>query len=200
MSQSTDTKSPLDAAQKIVAELHGMAKENQTLALKFAMETLRLETLPTGPLAAPLPAHTQSTPLSTPAATPSQAVDIKSFTIAKAPQTDQQFTAVVAYFYQFQAKAGERKEAIDPDVMKEAARLSGRLQVKRWATTLNNAKNAGYLDSVGDGKFKLSSVGENLVAITLPGDASIRPGKSGKARRHKAAKSGKFRKTVAKGK
>ncbi|WP_425905918.1 hypothetical protein [Nitrobacter sp. TKz-YC02] len=39
--------------------------------------------------------------------------------------------------------------------------------------TLTNAKNAGYLDSAGSGKFKLSSVGENLVAITLPGDGAI---------------------------
>ena len=34
--------------------------------------------------------------------------------------------------------------------------------------TLTNAKNAGYLDAAGSGKFKLSTVGENLVAITLP--------------------------------
>lgn len=38
--------------------------------------------------------------------------------------------------------------------------------------TLTNAKNAGYLDGAGAGKFKLSSVGENLVAITLPGNAA----------------------------
>ena len=38
--------------------------------------------------------------------------------------------------------------------------------------TLTNAKNAGYLDAAGNGKFKLSSVGENLVAITLPGNGT----------------------------
>jgi hypothetical protein len=44
--------------------------------------------------------------------------------------------------------------------------------------TLTNAKNAGYLDAVGNGKFKLSSVGENLVAITLPNDSGPAAGKS----------------------
>ncbi len=91
----------------------------------------------------------------------------------KAPKSDQQFTAVVAYFYQFEARPDDRKESIDADVMKEAARLAGRAQVARWNMTLTNAKNAGYLDAAGSGKFKLSSVGENLVAITLPGDGSL---------------------------
>ena len=36
-------KTPLDAAQKIVAELTGMASEHQSLALKFAIETLGLQ-------------------------------------------------------------------------------------------------------------------------------------------------------------
>ena len=96
----------------------------------------------------------------------------------KAPKSDQQFTAVVAYFYQFEAKPNDRKEEIDADTMKEAARLAGRPQVARWNMTLTNAKNAGYLDAAGSGNFKLSSVGENLVAITLPGNAAPGGGKS----------------------
>lgn len=39
---AADTKISLDAAQKIVAELQGMNLENQSLALQFAMQTLRL--------------------------------------------------------------------------------------------------------------------------------------------------------------
>jgi hypothetical protein len=98
----------------------------------------------------------------------------------KAPKSDQQFTAVVAYFYQFEAKPGDRKDAIDADTMKEAARLAGRAQVERWNMTLTNAKNAGYLDAVGNGKFRLSSVGENLVAITLPSNSESGQNKGGK--------------------
>jgi hypothetical protein len=73
--------------------------------------------------------------------------------------------------------------------MKEAARLAGRPQVERWNMTLTNAKNAGYLDAAGKGKFRLSSVGENLVAITLPGDVGQGQGKSNIAKKKPMNKS-----------
>lgn len=172
-------KGPLDAAQKIVAELAGMTSEHQSLALKFAIETLGLQ-LPAAHSATaspiqphqPLPANARGTA--------DHSTDIRSFTAMKAPKSDQQFTAVVAYFYQLEARPDERKEMIDADVMKEAARLAGWPQVQRWNMTLTNAKNAGYLDAAGTGKFKLSSVGENLVAITLPGNAAPGGKKSAK--------------------
>jgi hypothetical protein len=162
-------KSPLDAAQTIVAELQGMTSENQSLALQFAMQTLRLAP-PTAPQApSPPAAHPHSPHVHPAASTPGQTTDIKTFSAAKAPQSDQQFAAVVAYYYQFEAKQSERKDVIDSATMKEAARLATRPQVKRWDTTLHNAARAGYLSLVGKGSFKLSPVGENLVAITLPG-------------------------------
>jgi hypothetical protein len=168
-SPAVELKSPLDVALKIVTELQGMSPENQSLALQFAMQTLRLTLPATHPIAAPLPIHSHAPQPHAAAGALEQPTDIKSFTTAKAPQSDQQFTAVVAYYYQFEAKPSERKESIDAETMKEAARLAGRPQVERWAMTLTNAKNAGYLNPAGDGKFTLSSVGENLVAITLPG-------------------------------
>jgi len=99
-------------------------------------------------------------------------MDIKRFTEDKAPKSDQQFTAVVAYYYQFEAPPAQRRDSIDAAIMKEAARQAGRPQVAQWYFTLNNAKTAGYLDAVGKGAFKLNAVGENLVAITLPGNGT----------------------------
>jgi hypothetical protein len=160
----------LEAAQKIVAELTGMTPEHQSLALKFAIETLGLQ-LPSAARANPAMAATSPQQAPPQASGIGHSADIKSFTVLKAPKTDQQFTAVVAYFYQIEARPDDRKETIDADTMKEAARLAGRPQVARWNMTLTNAKNAGYLDAAGSGKFKLSSVGENLVAITLPENA-----------------------------
>ena len=187
MSSTSDSsvKSPLDAAQKIVAELTGMTSEHQSLALKFAMETLGLQ-LPASlsPAAAPHLNPHQLAPAAA-AGGSGHSTDIRSFTAAKTPRSDQQFTAVVAYFYQFEARPEDRKEAIDADIMKEAARLAGRAQVERWNMTLTNAKNAGYLDSAGIGKYKLSSVGENLVAITLPGNAAPGGGKSNSVKKSK---------------
>ena len=177
---ANSAKSPLDAAQKIVTELTDMTSENQLLALKFASETLGLQFPSSPPPAPPASAHT---PVPTPphaAGGVEHSTDIRSFTTMKAPKSDQQFTAVIAYFYQFEAKLGDRKEAIDAETMKEAARLAGRPQVERWNMTLTNAKNAGYLDIAGNRKYKLSSVGENLVAITLPSNSSSGQIKSSK--------------------
>ena len=188
---ASNVKSPLDAAQKIVAELTGMTSEHQSLALKFAIETLGLQ-LPGASLpAAASPVHSsQPTPPPT-VNNADHSADIRSFTAMKAPKSDQQFTAVVAYFYQFEAKPADRKEMIDADIMKEAARLAGRPQVARWNMTLTNAKNAGYLDAAGTGKFKLSSVGENLVAITLPGSGEPGRGKSNSANKKSKKKPSK---------
>lgn len=164
-------KSPLDAAQKIVAELQGMAPEHQTLALKFALETLSLK-LPMTPGSHVLAASPVPTPAEpTLPAVGGHSTNVKAFTSLKAPKSDQQFAAVVAYFYQFEAPPEQRQEVIDVETMKNAARLAGRKQAPQWRFTLQNAKNAGYLDAAGDGKYKLSSVGENLVAINLPGNA-----------------------------
>ena len=171
----TNAKSPLDAAQKIVIELKGLTPEHQLLAIKFAIETLGLQ--PPAASSVAVSTHSPRPAVSPPASGADHSADIRTFTAMKAPKSDQQFTAVVAYFYQFEAKPEERTEAIDADIMKEAARLAGRAQVARWNMTLTNAKNAGYLDAAGAGKFKLSSVGENLVAITLPGNELPKGGK-----------------------
>jgi len=189
----TATKTPLDAAQKIVAELQGMTIDYQALALKFAMETLGLQ-LPTSyAQPTPPPPHLSSAAPPAPAGTRAQRTDIKSFTTAKAPKTDQQFAAVVAYYYQFEALAPDRKESIDAATMQDAARLAGRRQVNDWSITLNNAMRTGYLDKAERGAFKLNSVGENLVAITLPGNAA-----SGKANGSAKKKSAKKKTTTNK--
>ena len=181
-----NSKSPLEAAQNLVAELTGMTSEHQSLALKFAIETLGLQ------IPAVFHPSVVAQPIHSAQPTPPHVVngaenstDIRSFTAMKSPKSDQQFAAVVAYFYQFEAKPANRKDEIDAEIMKEAARLAGRAQVTRWNMTLTNAKNAGYLDSAGTGKFKLSSVGENLVAITLPGNGGSGQG-SGANKKKKA--------------
>lgn len=187
----SNVKSPLDAAQEIVAQLTGMTSEHQRLALKFAIETLGLQLPAALSTTATPPVHL---PVQTPphlASGGDHTSNIRSFTATKKPQSDQQFTAVVAYFYQFEAKPGDRKEAVDADTMKEAARLAGWPQVQRWNMTLTNAKNAGYLDAAGSGKFKLSSVGENLVAITLPGDGGPGRGKRNNVSKKSKKKSSK---------
>lgn len=183
---SSGTKTPLAAAQKIVTELDGMPKDDQALALKFAMESLKLQMPIAQAQVSHTPVHsTQTAPLISPVAH-TQSKDIKSFTTAKAPKSDQQFTAVVAYYYQFEAPGEQRKDSVDAATMREAARMAGRRQVNDWSITLSNAMRSGYLDKGDRGAFKLNAVGENLVAITLPDNSA--PGNGGGSRKKPAKK------------
>jgi hypothetical protein len=178
--QSQDrTTSHFDAAKIIVETLQGLDKTSQALAMRFAAETLGLQSGHDAQL--PVQSVTPEQKPVVPIAVGGSAVpvgDIKQFTIAKAPKSDQQFAAVAAYFNRFEAPEDQRSATIDAKALINAARLANRKRPSRHV--LNNARNAGYLDVVSPGKYQLTSVGENLVAMTLPGDGtkSVSPRRS----------------------
>jgi hypothetical protein len=118
----------------------------------------------------------------------SSGTDIKTFIAAKAPKSDQQFAAAVAYYYRFEAVPAERRESIDGDLLQEATRLAGRNRLSSPLITLNNAKRSGYLDSATPGVFTINSVGENLVAMTLPGGSESSKKPKAKKKKAKAKK------------
>lgn len=170
-----------DAAKIIAETLAGLDRPQQERALRFASEALGLK-IPE--LSAPAASSTEVPPVLYSAREATKVTDIKQFTEAKAPQSDQQFAAVAAYYYQFEAPAQSRRDTINAELLGEAARLATRRRPSRHA--LNNAKRAGYLDSAGHGDFRLNTVGENLVAITLPGKA-VTNGSKGASRKKKRA-------------
>lgn len=171
--QQTHTISnEFDAAKVIVETLKGLDKQQQARAIKFACESLEMQAPAVGAVSHAGGGTVQAAPTSSAAPT-----DIKQFTASKAPKSDQQFAAVVAYFYRFVASEAERKDAITAEDLKDAARKVGRKRPHR--VTLNNAKNAGYLDAAERGNFKINTVGENLVAVTLPGNGGESGGSNG---------------------
>lgn len=99
-------------------------------------------------------------------------------------------------FYRFESSAGERKEAILPKDLDEAGRQARGYSFKDARKTLNNAVMLGYFDRAGDGQFKLNAVGENLVAMTLPGAGGEANG--GKPRRAKRKRKARVAKSKAK--
>ncbi len=164
------TANEFDAVKTFVEALKGLGPEIQERALRYASEALGLRPPassqgPAGQVVTPQ-GHAHGATTETPRHMPK---DIRTFTNAKAPKTDQQFAAVVAYYYRFEAPDAQRKEMIDAKDLAEAARLVDRKRPGNAHFTLQNAKNSGYLDSVGGGKFRINTVGENLVAMTLPG-------------------------------
>lgn len=118
--------------------------------------------------------------------------DIKSFVEAKQPRSELQFAVVVAYYYRFEAPESQRLNSISPGVLQEATRLVGRNRLSSPRLSLFKAKKQGYLDTADRGEYVVNTVGENLVAMALPGDgaAAATPSKQKPARRSVSKKYG----------
>lgn len=186
------TPDDLEAVRLVTTALNGFSPEEQERILRWAREKIGLapaaRTLPDirtpqlpSPGVPPRPAE--------PAAQPqvlASGKDLKTFVTGKNPKNDVQFAATVAYFYRFESLPEQRKSEIDAAILQDASRLAGRERFKNPRVTLNNAKNLGLLDGGSEaGKFAINTVGENLVAMTLPGQAD------GSGRKRKPNKSGK---------
>lgn len=155
-----------DALRTIVKTLEAFGAEDQNRILRWTAEKLGLSQAPrvAGPSNANLAG---SQPEPTLAAGP---VDIKSFVAQKKPKSDSQFAAVVAYYYRFEAV--DKKESITQADLLEACRMANYPRPPAPGQTLRNAVNAGLLDRAERGAYSVNSVGENLVAVTLPGDGT----------------------------
>lgn len=181
------TKSDFMAAEEIKAILHGRDKIEQERIIRWVTESLGLVGNPglgVSTVAPPTVVSATSPSLVQPLGIPLQrSKDIKTFAKEKNPKSDVQFAAVAAYFYRFECSQAERKETIVPKDLDEAGRQARGYSFKNARQTLNNGVMLGYFDRAGDGAFKLNAVGENLVAMTLPGAGTDANG--GKPRRAK---------------
>ena len=186
-----------DAAKVIVETLKSLDSKQQERAIRFASETLGLHSPSPRSLGSPPTETAKSTGVSSEIST-AHPTDIKQFSERKSPKSDQQFAAVVAYFYRFEAPPDKQKDDINADDLNEAARLVNRKRPANALATLNNAKNSGYLDAVGKGQFRINSVGENLVAMTLPGDQAATSGSPHTSQRKKRSKNKVSKKTSPK--
>lgn len=177
MGMSAQTTHPIqntefDAAKRIVEALQGLSPDQQSRALRWASESLGLSGVAPAQAqvshAAGVGSQATGNTFEPSAATQGGTQDIRSFVRSKNPKSDMQLCAAVAYYYRFVAPTGERKDAITASDLQEAIRLIGNWeQPKRPTDTLHNAKKQGYLDQTTDGAFRLNSIGENLVTMTL---------------------------------
>ncbi len=163
---TTNTPDEFDILRNIVEQLKVLPAEDQERVIKWACEKLGISersafvarsVAPDAPVAVLAPQQLGIT-----------STNIKYFVEEKNPQSDMHFAVVVTYFYRFLAP--EKKEAIASEDLQEATRLAGRARLVKPSKTFSNAVFAGLLDSAGRGLWKINTVGENLVAIVLPGD------------------------------
>jgi hypothetical protein len=153
----------LEAVRTIAEKLEPFDELERERILRWVREKLGM--LP--PIA---PADSAVPPVISPTPTQREAgQDISSFIANKAPVSDVHFAATVAYYYQFVAPPKERKNAITREDLVDACRKAPRNRPKRPAQVLVNAYHDGFLDRGERGQYSLNSVGENLVAMVLPG-------------------------------
>jgi hypothetical protein len=174
----------LEAVRTVVEAVQGFTDEEQQRIFRWAGEKLGLRPPSSATRSAVpqsgLPAQEGSQVAAQPPAGAGQ--DIRSFVAAKQPRSDIQYAATVAYYHQFEAPQAEKKECIGKDDLQEAARKTGRERFKRPDQTLRNAHSLGLLDKgVEAGTFCINTVGENLVAMTLPGNGTAQPKRAKKS-------------------
>jgi hypothetical protein len=196
-------KDDLDAVRTVIDAIKDFKSDEQQRIFRWVAEKLGLpqpfaasvHSPPATPIGAavipaPPPIGT-TTPTALPPQTRASSVDIKTFIDNKKPRSDVQFAAAVAYYYRFEAPQTERKDAINKEDLQDAARKASRDRFTNPRKTLQNAHQLGMLDRGSEkATFTINSVGENLVAMTLPGDGAnnVKPKKSGRKPAHKTAK------------
>jgi hypothetical protein len=198
-------KDDFEAVRTVVDAVKDFKPEEQQRIFRWAAEKLGLSQPVAPPAYNPPPAS--QPPGAAPTAPPPQSpagggavADIKTFMAQKKPRNDVQFAAATAYFYRFEAPQAERKEVINGDDLQDAARKAGRDRFGNPRKTLQNAHQLGMLDKGTEAAtFTINSVGENLVAMTLPdGKPNTRPVKKARKKAAKQAPAKKATKKSAK--
>jgi hypothetical protein len=187
MAKDTATTDEFDVLRSIVDQLKGLGTDDQRRVIKWACEKLGIDS-PLGP--SPTAQHSSHAPATGGVHHHTQmtGANIKSFVEEKNPLSDMHFATVVAYYNRFMAP--QKKEAIGAEDLQEATCLAGRPRLQNPGQTMINASASGLLDKVGRGQYRVNAVGENLVALVLPGDGKTTPAttRKPKAKRKSSAR------------
>jgi hypothetical protein len=111
--------------------------------------------------------HVNDTLAVTPLARTGEPIDILSLKDEKQPTNNNQMVALVAFYLAHVSQDERRNYITDEDLRKYF--IQGKFPIPGSPKqALVHAKNAGYLDPLEKGKYKLNSVGYNLVAHKMP--------------------------------
>jgi hypothetical protein len=183
----------VEAIGKLIEVLRPLSPETRTNVLQFVFKALNI-TMPGAPsardytppsLGAPqvhtLPPAQQTSPAG-------GVTDLRSFTEQKQPKSANHMVAVMAYYLAHYAP--ERRDYITPDdIKKYFPQANFELPTSPPSQTLGNAKNAGYLEQIATGQYRLNPVGHNLVTHRLQGgDANAGSGTRRRSAKKKATK------------
>jgi hypothetical protein len=172
MAEETDDLE-LEAIKTVLRVLTPLDPDARSNVIDYVFRRLGI----TAPTAAPLPQPNASQVPSAaalamttvPPSPTGMPTDLRSLTEQKQPKSANQMVAVLAYYLANLAPPDQRRDHILPDDIKRFfPQANFPLPTGRHNMTLVNAKNAGYLDVLGGGQYRLNPVGHNLVTHKLP--------------------------------
>jgi hypothetical protein len=110
---------------------------------------------------------------------PASAGNLKKLVKQKKPKSAIEMATLLSYYLANVAPQAERKQKIGTKDIEAYFKAGGYKLPSKPQFTLPNTKNAGYLDNVGSGEYKLSQKGLNLI-LSLPKGAKAKKGKVGR--------------------
>lgn len=174
----------IQAISAVLSALTPLSPKARESVLEYV--TKRLEISPTTLPAQPItpPATSAHGPAPSDAPLP-QVAHIEQLREEKKPRSANEMAALVAYYVSHLAPPGERKETVNTKDIERYFKIAKFRLPKTIRVTLQNAKNAGYLDAAGEGEYKLNPVGYNLVVHSMPRGPTkgAAPSKRGKGKR-----------------
>ena len=190
-----DVGQELEAIKQIVEALEPLTPDGRDRVINYVFQTLDMSTNalpsssapPSSAAASPSPQEVPTPPIQQ--SSTRVVSDIRSFKEQKQPKSASEMAAVLAYYLAELAPQDSRKLEITASDIDKYFKQAGFPLPAAAKYTLQNAKNAGYLDSGSErGGFKVNPVGHNLVAHNLPASDTSGASGSTKPRRKKVAK------------
>lgn len=174
-----DEKTIGQAIDEIIRALQPLNESSRITAVRASCDHLDI---PITERSKEMAASGQQMPPTSPT-TSSFQLDIKSFKEQKLPSSANEMAALVAFYLTESAPEHDRKTEVDVNDMTKYFKQASFPLPTSPKDLLVKARNAGYFDSVGSGKYKLNPVGYNLVAHNLPRSQSGIAGKPVRNRR-----------------
>jgi len=194
-----DYKKEIEAIETVISALGPLEPKARDSVIEYVLKRLDIKTPEsfsnTPPGSGQTPPATPPSPPVPPGA--GSELHIKTFKEEKKPISDVEMVTLVGYYLAYLLPESERKEKFgvkDVDTYLKIAEYKLPAQIR---FTLSNAKNAGYLEHVGNGEYRLNPVGYNLIAHSLPKSGQQRsstPPKKRKAPKKKAKAAKKAKK------
>jgi len=184
----------VEAIKLVLKALEPLAPEVRTNVLEYVLRRLQVslsgvQTAASSLKAQPTVIETTTTQAIDQSANQAAPTHIKELKEQKRPRSANEMAALVAYYLANVVAPKDRKDKITTKEIDTYFKIAEFPLPEQTKFTLQNAKAAGYLDSVGNGEFKLNAVGYNLVVHSMPrGGRTDTPKKKGPRKTRSSSK------------